>query len=333
METKHETVTVTGGAGYVGALLVPELLEKGYKVRVIDLYLYGKHVFQNYENHENLTEIVGDIRDKKLLERSLPGTDHLIHLACISNDPSYELNPGLGKSINFDAFHPLVSIAKSLGVQRFIYASSSSVYGIKQEPEVTEDLELEPLTDYSKYKARCEDILLSEADENFTVTVIRPSTVCGYSGRLRLDLTVNILTNHAINNGKITVFGGDQKRPNIHIKDMVGLYLFLLEQPGEKIQKKIYNAGYENYKVSEIADIVNKTLGGNIPVITTPSNDNRSYHVSSEKIRRELGFIARHSIEEAVLDLKHAFDAGMIPNPMDDHVYYNIKTMQDVGLQ
>lgn len=333
MEHKQETVTVTGGAGYVGALLVPKLLDKGYKVRVIDLYLYGKGVFQSYQNHENLTEIAGDIRDKALLERVLPGTDHVIHLACISNDPSYELNPELGKSINFDAFKPLVTIAKSSGVKRFIYASSSSVYGIKDEPEVTEDLPLEPLTDYSKYKAKCEDILLSEADDRFTVTVIRPSTVCGYSGRLRLDLTVNILTNHAINNGKITVFGGDQKRPNLHIKDMVDLYLFLLDQPAQKIQKKIYNVGYENYKVSEIADIVNRTLGGNIPVITTPSNDNRSYHVSSEKIKKELGFTAKHSIEEAVLDLKQAFESGLIPNPMNDNVYYNIKTMQSVGLQ
>lgn len=331
MSRQQHTVTVTGGAGYVGALLVPALLSKGYHVKVIDLYLYGDHVFEEYNGHENLTQIKGDIRNTALLEEVLTGTDYVIHLACISNDPSYELNPDLGKSINFDAFTPLVDISRKKGVKRFIYASSSSVYGIKDEPEVTEDLSLEPLTDYSKFKAKCEEILLERADDSFIATVIRPSTVCGYSKRLRLDLTVNILTNHAINKGKITVFGGEQKRPNIHIKDMVDLYLFLLEQPAEKIQKKIYNAGYENYTVKDIATMVNETLGGEIPVLTTPSNDNRSYHVSSAKIGKELGFVAKHTIAEAVLDLKHAFDQGMIPDP-DDNVYYNIKTMQAVGL-
>jgi nucleoside-diphosphate-sugar epimerase len=330
---KLQNILVTGGAGYVGAVLIPKLLNKGYRVKVIDLYLYGDNVLESSRFHPNLTEIKGDIRDRDLLEREIPGTDAIIHLACISNDPSYELDPDLGKSINYDALLELIDVAKKTGTKRFIYASSSSVYGIKDEAEVTEDLPLEPLTDYSKYKALGEEALLNAANENFNVTIIRPSTVCGYSPRLRLDLTVNILTNHAINKGIITVFGGEQKRPNIHINDMTDLYLFLLEQPAHKIHKKIYNVGYENFKVKELAEKVNRTLGGNIPIITTPSNDNRSYHVSSKKIKQELGFEPSHTIEEAIMDLKKAFDVGNIPDPMEDIRYYNIKMMQKVALK
>jgi len=328
-----KNILVTGGAGYVGSVLVPKLINKGYHVKVIDLYIYGDDVLAAVKGHPNLKEVKGDIRDRDLLEKEIPGTDAIIHLACISNDPSYELDPDLGKSINYDAFVNLVDVSRKSGVKRFIYASSSSVYGIKEEPEVTEDLPLEPLTDYSKYKALCEKVLIDAATDDFIVTIIRPSTVCGYSPRMRLDLTVNILTNHAINNGKITVFGGEQKRPNLHIEDMADLYLFLLEQPEQKINKKIYNVGYENFKVKEIAEMVRDTLGGNIPVVATHTTDNRSYHVSSKKIKEELGFEAKHTIQEAIIDLKRAFDEGKIPNPMDDIRYYNIKMMQTVNLK
>ena len=323
-----KTVYVTGGGGYVGSALVPALLDAGYKVRAMDIFWYGKEVLDGVAGNPNLTIIEGDLRDADLLKRTIPGSDAVIHLACISNDPSYELDPALAKSINYDAFLPLVDIAKASGCQRFLYASSSSVYGIKDEPEVTEDLPLEPLTDYSKYKAMCEDYLNSQASDNFVVTTIRPSTVCGYAPRLRLDLTVNILTNHAINNGKITVFGGQQKRPNLHIQDMVDVYLFMLKQPAEKIQKKIYNVGYENFKVLEIADLVKKALATDVEIVVTPSNDLRSYHVSSDKIKRELGFVATHTIEQAVLDLKAAFEKGLIPSSMTDDKYFNIKRMQ-----
>lgn len=323
-----KTVYVTGGGGYVGSALVPALLDAGYKVRAMDIFWYGKEVLDGVAGNPNLTIIEGDLRDADLLKRTIPGSDAVIHLACISNDPSYELDPALAKSINYDAFLPLVDIAKASGCQRFLYASSSSVYGIKDEPEVTEDLPLEPLTDYSKYKAMCEDYLNSQASDDFVVTTIRPSTVCGYAPRLRLDLTVNILTNHAINNGKITVFGGQQKRPNLHIQDMVDVYLFMLKQPAEKIQKKIYNVGYENFKVLEIADLVKKALATDVEIVVTPSNDLRSYHVSSDKIKRELGFVATHTIEQAVLDLKAAFEKGLIPSSMTDDKYFNIKRMQ-----
>ncbi len=203
-------IFITGGAGYVGSKLVPKMLDLGYEITVLDLMIYGEEVLPN---HNNLKKIKGDIRDKSLLENIIPGHDAFIHLACISNDPSFELNPSLGKSINLDAFEPMVKISMKNKVSRFIYASSSSVYGIKKEKNVTEDMVLEPLTDYSKFKGDCEKILNSYKSEDFITTTIRPSTVCGYAKRQRLDLVVNILTNHAFHKREITVFGGDQLRP------------------------------------------------------------------------------------------------------------------------
>ena len=329
-----KNVLVTGGAGYVGTALVPTLLKAGYKVKVIDLYLYGDSVLQSVKDDPNLKQIKGDIRDAALLRREIPGTDAVIHLACISNDPSYELNPRLGKSINYDAFIPLVKIAKEAKVKRFIFASSSSVYGIKKESEVTEELALEPLTDYSKYKALCEKYLLEQQTKDFTVLILRPATVCGYSPRLRLDLTVNILTNNAINKGVITVFGGAQKRPNIHIEDICELYVKTLEYPSEKIAGKIYNVGYENHTVDQIAEIVRRASGlENVNIVHKSTNDNRSYHISSAKIQRELGYAPSHTIEDAVRDLKTAFDKGIIKDPLTNINYYNIKLMQAINLQ
>jgi len=329
---KNPTVLITGGAGYVGAVLVPKLLARGYRVKVLDLYMYGEDVLDPVKDHPNLEQIKGDIRVRALLERSIPGCDAVIHLACISNDPSFELDPTLGKSINYDAFLDLVDVSKANHVKRFIYASSSSVYGIKDTPNVTEDMPLEPLTDYSKYKAMCEVALLEKRAPGFVTLIVRPSTVCGYSPRLRLDLTVNILTNHAYHNRLIRVFGGEQMRPNIHIEDMCELYLQSLEWADEAIDGKTYNVGYENFKVSEIAKMVQKVVGEDVNIVTTPTDDNRSYHVSSEKIKRELGFSAKHSIEDAVHDLTEAFQNRKVPDAMTDIRYYNIKTMQAINL-
>jgi nucleoside-diphosphate-sugar epimerase len=325
-----KTVLVTGGAGYVGAVLVPRLLAEGFAVKVIDLYIYGDDVLQD---HPHLEQIKGDIRDRALLERIMPGMDAVIHLACISNDPSYDLDPDLGKSINYDAFLDLVDVAKQNGVRRFIYASSSSVYGIKDDPNVTEDLPLEPLTDYSKYKAMCEEVLTAAREPGFVTLILRPATVCGYSPRLRLDLTVNILTNHAVNNGKITVFGGEQKRPNLHIQDMADLYVRSLQLPDEAIDGKIFNAGYENHKVCEIADMVRDVVGNQVEIVTTPSDDLRSYHISSQRILDEIGWGPKHSIEDAVRDLLDAFETGKIPDSMQNSRYFNVKRMQEISLK
>src|SRR5262245_55546592 len=326
-------VLVTGGAGYVGAVLVPKLLESGYGVKVHDLYLYGDNVLDSVAGHPHLEQVKGDIRDRRLLEHIIPGCDGVIHLACISNDPSFELDPQLGKSINYDAFYDLVAVAHECGVKRFILASSSSVYGVKKEEQVTEELALEPLTDYSKYKALCEDVLLKMQAPGFTTVVLRPATVCGYSPRLRLDLTVNILTNYAVNSGRITVFGGEQKRPNIHIDDMAAAYLHLLEAPDERVAGKIFNVGYENHTVFELAEMIRTVAGQSTEIVTVPSDDHRSYHISSDKIRRELGFQPARTIEDAARGLVDRFRAGSIPNPMTDIRYYNIKTMQALHLK
>ena len=329
-----QTVFVTGGAGYVGSALVPQMLRRGYRVKVLDLFIYGREVFDDVGRDANLELIQGDLRDQALLRQALPGCDAVIHLACISNDPSFELNPDLGKSINFDAFEPLVQISQAAGVQRFIYASSSSVYGVKDEPDVNEEMALEPLTDYSKYKALCEEVLLRYQAPGFTTVIIRPATVCGYAPRQRLDVIVNILANHAVNTGKIKVFGGEQLRPNIHIQDMVDLYLLLLELPAAQIAGKTFNAGFENHRVAELAQMVQNVVGADrVTIETVPTDDNRSYHVSSAKIARELGFTPQHTIEEAVRDLVAAFHAGKLPDSMTAPRYFNIKMMQAINLQ
>ncbi len=322
-------IFITGGAGYVGAVLVPHLLEKGFEVTVLDLMIYGEHVLQR---HDNLNAVKGDIRDQDLLKKLISGHDAVIHLACISNDPSFEMNPELGKSINLDAFRPLVEISKNSNVKRFFYASSSSVYGIKEEPNVHEEMELEPLTDYSIFKADCEKILAEYQSDDFTTATIRPATVCGYSPRQRLDVVVNILTNLAYHKREISIFGGDQLRPNIHIADMVEAYMVLLRAPKEKIAGQIFNAGYENQSVKDIAEIVKNTVGSDVKLITTPTDDNRSYHISSNKIKTELGFVAKHTIKDAVEGLCEAFDKKLLPNSLEDQMYFNIKRMQNISL-
>ena len=332
-------VLVTGGAGYVGSVLVPRLLEKGYCVRVLDLYVFGDHVLDTVKDHPALEQIKGDIRDQELLERALSGCDAVIHLACISNDPSFELNPALSRSINYDAFGPLARISKESGVRRFIYASTSSVYGVSDAENVTEDHPLVPITDYNRYKALCEPILLEQQSPDFVPVVVRPATVCGYSPRQRLDLVVNILTNHAVNLGTIQVFGGTQMRPNIHIDDVVDLYLMLLEVPDELITGEIFNAGCENHTVIELAeaarDVVRREIHERkkIELVTIPTDDRRSYHISSEKIRRKLGFVPKRTITDAVSDLVSAFKANQITNPLTDVRYYNIKTMQQLQMK
>ena len=323
-------ILITGGAGYVGSKLVPKLLELKHSVTVLDLMMYGEDVL---DNSERLKKIKGDIRNKSLLEKIIPGHDVVIHLACISNDPSFELNPTLGKSINLDAFEPLVKISRENKVNKFIYASSSSVYGIKTEKNVTEDMKLEPLTDYSKFKGDCEKILNSYKSEDFITTTIRPSTVCGYARRQRLDLVVNILTNHAYHNRKIKVFGGDQLRPNVHIDDMVDSYLAVISAKAHKINGEIFNVGFKNQTVKELAVDVKSIIGNDVKIDQTNSDDNRSYHVSSEKIKDILGFDTKHTIKDAVLDLKNAFEKKLLINTFNDEFFFNIKRMNNINLR
>jgi nucleoside-diphosphate-sugar epimerase len=319
-------ILITGGAGYVGSVLTPYLINLGHKVTIYDLMIYNTLIKKN----SNLKIIKGDIRDIDKIKNALKEQHIVIHLACISNDPSFELNPNLGKSINLDSFVPLVEASLLKGIKRFIYASSSSVYGIKEEKDVHEEIELEPLTDYSKFKAECEKILLEYNSDHFDPVIVRPATVCGYSPRQRLDVVVNIFSNFAFNKRKIQIFGGGQLRPNIHINDMCEVYSLLINSETSKIKGKIFNAGFENKKVIELAEIVKNVMGDDIELIIKETDDQRSYHISSHKIYNELGFKNKFTIADAVTDLKKAFENKLLPNSFDDENYFNIKKMQSI---
>lgn len=330
-------VLVTGGTGYVGSLLVPQLLDLGYNVTALDIMYFGDDFMP--KDHPRLKIVECDIRDTAKLAQSFWGVDAVISLACISNDASFELDENLSTSVNLDAFEPMVIAAKKAGVQRFIYASSSSVYGVSESPNVTEDHPLIPLTLYNKYKGMCEPLLFKHQSDDFVCVTIRPATLCGYAPRQRLDLSVNILTNHAINNDKITVFGGTQKRPNLHVQDMCDLYKLLLTVEDEKIAGETFNAGFMNMSINDIAHIAQRVVKeefpekGDIEIVTTPTNDIRSYHVNSDKIANKLGFRAKLSVEDAVRDLCKAFKDGKLPNSMEDDFYFNIRRLKAVLAQ
>ena len=324
-----KNIFVIGGAGYVGSQLVPALLKNNYSVTVYDLMIYGNNL---PIDDKNLTVIKGDVRDISKLKKSLNNQDAVIHLACISNDPSFELNPKLGKEINYDCFKPLVVASKEMGIKHFIYASSSSVYGVKDIPDVTEAATLEPLTDYSKFKVQCEEILLSTTNSNFIGSVIRPATVCGYSPRQRLDLVVNILTNFAYHKKIIKIFGGAQLRPNIHISDMVDSYLCLLKSDVKKISNEVFNVGFENHSVETLAKMVKNNIQENVEIEYSKSDDNRSYHVNSEKISKILGFTPKKNINAAIKDLISAFKKKSLINTFENEDYFNIKKMQKINL-
>ena len=331
---RFNNILVTGGAGYVGSLLVPQLLDLGYKVTVYDTMFFGDYFFP--KNNTKLRLVKGDIRETAKLAQEMKGVDAVINLACISNDASFELDEKLSTTINLDAFEPMVVAAKKAGVKRFIYASSSSVYGVSESPDVTEDHPLVPLTLYNKYKGMCEPLLFKYQSPEFICVVIRPATLCGYAPRQRLDLSVNILTNHAINAGKITVFGGSQKRPNLHVQDMCDVYKLVLTLDDQKIAGEIFNAGFQNLSIMEIAHLAKKVVQqefpgkGDIPIVTTPTDDIRSYHVNSAKITRMLGFKPKYTVEDAIRDLCKAFKQGKLPNSMQDTFYFNVRRLKEL---
>lgn len=323
MKFSNNHILVTGGCGYVGSVLVPKLVQK-YPVTVLDSLIFGNHL----HSLPNLRIVKGDIRDTSLLRSLMPGIQAIIHLASIANDPSCDLAPAITVAVNRDALRNLVSVALESGVERFINASTSSVYGIKDEESVTEELSLEPVTLYAKTKAEGEEIVGSAASPGFETVSIRSATVCGVSPRMRFDVIVNIMTKAAIADGLITVHGGEQYRPNIHIEDITDLYAALLQLPASTINGKVFNYGATNHTVRQIARMVHEETGAAI-ITDSDITDNRSYRISSDKIGRELGISTRRTIRQAIQDIKRAFDMGMFPDPEASR-YYNVSTMNSL---
>lgn len=326
--TNHQLL-VTGGAGYIGAVLVPELLEEGHHVTVFDSFLYGTNPSSDPIVHERCAKIRGDIRDFDLVDRVLAEGqfDAVIHLAAISNDPSSELDHEVTESVNLKAVDALMHSAKRHGVRRFLYASSASVYGIKETENVTEELSLDPITIYAKCKAEGERILNSLIDDSFEGVSIRSATVCGYSPRLRLDLTINLLTDQALTDGRIRVFGGAQMRPNVHIRDLSAFYRMLLDAPADKVSGRAFNVSRQNASVMSLAEMIRNEIDPSLPIDTVPSDDPRSYHLSADRARDELGFEPRHALVTAVHELRDAYESGQIT---DSHssVYRNVAWMK-----
>lgn len=326
-------VLVTGGMGYVGSRLVPQLLADGHQVVAYDIGWFGDGHLPT--DHAALEMVFADIRDRAKLWRALDGVEAVIHLACVSNDHSCQLDEALSTSINYDAFEPLVVAAKMSGVRRFIYCSSSSVYGVSEAPEVREDHPLVPLTLYNRYKGMCEPLLFKHMADNFECVTIRPATVCGPAPRMRFDLTVNIITAHAVLKRAITVFGGKQRRPNLHIEDMVRCYQTLLNAPAERIQGQTFNVGTANMAVGEVAALVQRVvrdeMGLEVSVETTESTDTRSYHINSEKIQRALGFVPQLPVAQAVIDICDRFRAEQWQDGLTNPIYTNVKQLVDLG--
>ena len=309
-------VFVTGGCGYKGTVLIPKLLKRGYNVQVLDTQWFGNF----HPAHSNLTVTKGDVRDIDRI--NLEGVDTVIHLSSVANDPCGDLNPKLTWEISALATMQLADKAVRQGVRQFIFASSGSVYGIKNEDQVTEDLELKPISEYNKTKMVSERVLLSYQDD-MIVQVIRPATVCGISPRMRLDVAVNLLTMQALEKGKITVFGGNQARPNIHMDDITDVYLHFIDQPEHT---GIFNAGFENITILDIANLITKYIP--VEIVVTESNDPRSYRINSDKLLAT-GFKPKKSVEHAVQEIIESYRSGFLK---DEDQFYNLKWMQKTGV-
>ena len=305
-------VFVTGACGYKGTVLVPKLLAAGHEVIAFDILWFGNFL----KPHSKLTVLRGDVRNVEGID--LSGVDAIIHLSSIANDPCGDLDPKLTWEVSALATMRLADKATRSGVRRFIYASSGSVYGVKDEPQVTEDLELKPISEYNKTKMVAERVLLSYAND-MSIQIIRPATVCGYSPRMRLDVSVNMLTMQALTKGRITVFGGDQTRPNIHMDDITQVYLFMLDHPQ---YTGIYNAGFENISIMDIAQRVTRHVRADITV--TASNDPRSYRINSDKLLAT-GFRPKKTVDDAIREIVHKFRSGEL---VDEERFYNLKWMQ-----
>lgn len=312
-------ILITGACGFVGSSLTPFLINKGHNILAIDTQWFGK----NLEDSENLTIIKSDIRD--LNETFFKGIDTVIHLANIANDPGVDLNPVLSWEVNVLATQKLMEYSIKMGVSKFIYASSGSVYGVKDEPEVTEDLSLVPISVYNKTKMISERVTLSFIPDDINIINVRPATVCGWSPRMRLDVSVNMLTYQALKNKKITVFGGNQVRPNIHMKDMVEVYNHFIK-PDENIPSGNYNAGFENISILDIANMVIDKVDAEI--VITSSNDPRSYRQNSDKLI-STGFKPSFGVEDAIDEIIEKFKSGQL---IEQENFYTVEKMKKLNL-
>jgi nucleoside-diphosphate-sugar epimerase len=325
-EPRH--VVVTGGAGYIGAVLVPELLEEGWRVTVLDRFIFGEEPLRPVLDHPRLSRVRGDIRDPEVVHAILcQEVDAVIHLAAISNDPSAELDPGVTRSINGEACRLVMTEAKRCGVARFLYASSASVYGIKETPDVTEELELEPITLYARCKADGEAVLEELADDAFVGVTVRSATVCGDSPRLRLDLTINLLTDQALRLGWIRVFGGTQQRPNIHVRDLTRFYRILLDADPAVVNGEAFNVCHRNDSVMGLAEMIRDEVDPGLEIRTEPTDDLRSYHLSNGKAREVLGFEPEQELVEAVRELEKRYESPLEPDAGGDW-YRNVRWMK-----
>ncbi|MGD9973853.1 MAG: NAD-dependent epimerase/dehydratase family protein [Desulfatirhabdiaceae bacterium] len=310
-------ILITGGCGYIGSILTPRMLDDGHTVTVIDIQWFGNHL----QPHPNLTIIQDDIRNIDALP--MAGVDAIVHLANIANDPGVELNPVLSWEVNVLAAQQIADRAARSGVRQIVYGSSGSVYGVKDDPQVTEDLTLVPITAYNKTKMVAERVLLSYKDQ-MRIHNIRPATVCGWSPRMRLDLSVNMLTMQALKNGRITVFGGQQTRPNIHIQDMVRVYQHFLTHP--ELPCGCYNAGFENISILDIANRVQAKVPADI--VITESNDPRSYRQNSDKLLAT-GFIPMFTVDDAMNEIIETYRTGQL---IDSDQCHTVKWMKHMGL-
>ena len=316
----NSTVLVSGGGGFVGTVLTDRLLSLGHTVKVFDTFWFGDFL----PAHPRLTKIKGDLREARDVAGAVQGVDTVIQLACLSNDPTSDLDPELTKSINFDGCRDIIHAARRAGVQRFIYASSASVYGVRDEPNIVEDMRLEPITLYSRYKAEIEDELFAIDDPQFTTVAVRNSTVSGFSPRMRLDLIISIFVRAALRNKVITIEGGNQLRPLIHMQDLVDFYIRLLDAPAEKIHRQAFNVSSDNYKVIDVARMVQERIPCEFKF--AGFTDPRSYHVDTGKVERTLGYKPSRTIESAIDEVQAALADGRIDD--NDPRCYNIRHMK-----
>jgi nucleoside-diphosphate-sugar epimerase len=311
-------ILILGGCGYTGTVLVNDLLKKNHKIIVVDTQWFGNFLKKN----KNLKVIKQDIR--KINEKYFKGVDSIIHLANIANDPGVELNSSLSWEVNVLATKRIADLAVKNNVKQIIYASSGSVYGVKKQKKVTEDLELVPISTYNKTKMIAERVLMSY-NKKIKVQCIRPATVCGLSPKMRLDVSVNNLTWQANKSKKIKVFGGSQIRPNIHIKDLVRVYIFFLKN--KKIKSGYYNAGFENLSILQIAKLVKKIIPSKI--VISKSNDIRSYRQDSSKLT-SLGFKPEHGVVDAIKEITTAYSNKKL---IEKKYFYTVNWMKKLGLQ